>query len=244
MEPIRRRITLDVSKPGSQTAIYARKGEARVYALYISLSESGEPVCVDEACTLVLRARKPDGTMIYNAGTLDAGRALCYLSGQALAAEGVMRCRLDVYGPNEEMLYSPGFDIYIEPANIEDEDIESTDEFSALTGAMGGLKGLTLDAQEAGEHAERAARAIDEMTVEAVKLPHGADPTAEIEEVDGHKHVTLGLVTGDPGATVGLSPGLFGMYVQNGHLMLAHNDNEPTPPLEIRDGKLIYVIKE
>ena len=53
---------------------------------------------------------------------------------------------------------------------------------------------------------------------------------------------------GDPGedgvgAITELSPGMFGMYVnESGHLMLTHNDNEPTPPLSIQDGRLIYTI--
>ena len=40
-----------------------------------------------------------------------------------------------------------------------------------------------------------------------------------------------------------LNPGMFGMYVnEEGHLIMTHNDNEPAPPLSIRDGKLIYTI--
>lgn len=48
---------------------------------------------------------------------------------------------------------------------------------------------------------------------------------------------------GEPGATTTLGAGVIGMHVSGeGHLILTHNDNEPTPPLEIRDGKLVYVI--
>ena len=32
------------------------------------------------------------------------------------------------------------------------------------------------------------------------------------------------------------------MTVEDGHLIVTHNDNEPAPPLSIRDGHLIYTI--
>ena len=48
---------------------------------------------------------------------------------------------------------------------------------------------------------------------------------------------------GNPGVITELSPGLFGLSVnEEGHLILTHNDNEPAPPLSIQDGNLIYTI--
>lgn len=45
------------------------------------------------------------------------------------------------------------------------------------------------------------------------------------------------------GITTSLDPGFFTMSVESdGHLYVTHNDNEPAPPLSIRDGKLIYTI--
>lgn len=41
-----------------------------------------------------------------------------------------------------------------------------------------------------------------------------------------------------------INPGLFSMAVNSdGHLILSHNDNEPTPPLEIINGRLVYTVK-
>ena len=48
---------------------------------------------------------------------------------------------------------------------------------------------------------------------------------------------------GIDGVMTELSPGMFGLSVNAaGHLILTHNDNEPTPPLSIEDGRLIYTI--
>ena len=53
---------------------------------------------------------------------------------------------------------------------------------------------------------------------------------------------------GDPGrdgsmVSTSLDPGVFAMYVNDtGHLILAHNDGDPTPALSIEGGHLIYTI--
>lgn len=53
---------------------------------------------------------------------------------------------------------------------------------------------------------------------------------------------------GDPGrdgsmVSTSLDPGVFAMYVRDdGHLILAHNDGDPTPALSIESGHLIYTI--
>lgn len=48
---------------------------------------------------------------------------------------------------------------------------------------------------------------------------------------------------GNPGIVTQLGPGMFALEVENGHLMLMHNDNEPQPPMEIdADGHLYYIV--
>ena len=66
-----------------------------------------------------------------------------------------------------------------------------------------------------------------------------------VEDVPGEGVTLIKGIKGDKGeagAVVSLSPGLFELSVQDGHLMLTHNDNEPAPPFELRDGRLVYVI--
>lgn len=45
------------------------------------------------------------------------------------------------------------------------------------------------------------------------------------------------------GVITNLNPGMFSLFLDDeGHLMLTHNDGDPTPPLKIVDGNLIYEI--
>ena len=66
-----------------------------------------------------------------------------------------------------------------------------------------------------------------------------------VEDVPGEGVTLIKGIKGDKGeagAVVSLGPGLFELSVRDGHLVLTHNDNEPAPPFEIRDGRLVYVI--
>lgn len=55
------------------------------------------------------------------------------------------------------------------------------------------------NANAATTAANNAADYIKNATISAEKLPTGSTPTAVKSEVDGHLHITLGLVTGDKG---------------------------------------------
>ena len=169
---ILRNIQLDTALPGSQLVLYARKGDARIYTLAVSLCERSVPVVLPETWRAAFRGKKPDGTRLYTDAAVSNGQVKVYLGAQAFTAEGVVKCQIDVLGANDELLYSPAFDILVEPAALEDAEIQSSDEFSALL---------------------RVLRSVDDMTVSIYGLPFGELPTATVTEENGHKHITFGI---------------------------------------------------
>lgn len=62
-------------------------------------------------------------------------------------------------------------------------------------------------ANTAANTANTAANKINSMTVEASGLASGATPTAQVSDVDGHKHIAFGIPKGDTGET-GATPNL------------------------------------
>lgn len=96
----------------------------------------------------------------------------------------------------------------------------ATNAAGQATSAAGEAHAAAGTANAAAEGADDAAavviataQSIEEMTVAASSLPAGSNPTAEISDVDGHKHVAFGIPAGqtgpkgDTGATPDISIG-------------------------------------
>lgn len=78
--------------------------------------------------------------------------------------------------------------------------------------------------------------------------PHNPSDAATKNYVDSgdkkvKEYINEVIDSGVAGAITSLQPGYFFLRVNaEGHLLLTHNDNEPTPPFEIVDGRLVYKI--
>ncbi|MDO5431506.1 BppU family phage baseplate upper protein [Eubacterium sp.] len=115
----------------------------------------------------------------------------------------------------------------------------------------------TTKAGEAEKHADEAEAAAAKAAQEAAKVKTWKPNVSEVGDLSWAvspdetppKTVNITGPPGDkgeqgvPGVVTQLNPGLFGMYVnEHGHLILAHNDNEPAPPIRIENGRLIYTV--
>lgn len=115
----------------------------------------------------------------------------------------------------------------------------------------------TTKAGEAEKHADEAEAAAAKAAQEAAKVKTWKpDVTTEGDlswqaTPDETPPKTVNITgppgpkgdPGLPGVVTKLDPGLFGLYVsEEGHLILAHNDNETAPPIRIEDGHLIYEV--
>ena len=116
------------------------------------------------------------------------------------------------------------------------------------------LEGLEGELPEPDPEEESVLLGLIGQATDAITRTNNASKKAEdiTREIQGK--IESGELTGPPGpqgpkgedgvaSVTQLNPGMFGMYVnEEGHLIMTHNDNEPAPPLSIRDGKLIYTI--
>ena len=127
------RASLDIHASGSQAVLHAKKGETKRRIL-ITLTERGKPYLISSDCTAVFTATKPDGNIIYNDCVID-NNIICYnFTEQTTAAEGKLDCEIRLYGADNALIISPGFDLIVDAPVYEDGDvIESGTEVSALT---------------------------------------------------------------------------------------------------------------
>ena len=138
--------SLDVSKPGSQGVIYATRGDVGARRLVMRLVEDGAPVSLSAASSVVLRVAKPDDTFVLaDCDVVDAEGGVVdhVLEASTLAALGRAACQLTVYGVDSDVLFSPAFEIFVQPSVYDDAVAESSDDFSALTAALTEATALT-----------------------------------------------------------------------------------------------------
>ena len=127
------RASLDIHASGSQAVLHAKKGETKRRIL-ITLTERGKPYLISSDCTAVFTATKPDGNIIYNGCAID-NNIICYnFTEQTTAAEGKLDCEIRLYGADNALIISPGFDLIVDATVYNDGDVvESATEVSALT---------------------------------------------------------------------------------------------------------------
>ena len=142
MQPIVYKIRLDAGKPGSQASIFVKQGDVKSRQLSIYLYNNSIPYKIVEGVTVVLRAVKPDLTIVYDDCEISGSIIKHLMTTQMLAVPGTVNCELTVYGANGEVLFSPQFDVYVEDTLFSDEVVESSSEFNALTEAIAQMTAL------------------------------------------------------------------------------------------------------
>lgn len=136
MRKVEHRLRLDLLRGGNQGYIRVKRGENGARRLAIALYMHSVPYMADAGTTAVFRAIKPDNTKLFNSATITDNVVTVGLTTQTVAALGTVRCELSIYGTNNELLYSPQFDIIVEDYLYSDTAIESTDEYTDLTEAI------------------------------------------------------------------------------------------------------------
>lgn len=207
MENAMIRLTLDVQDLDSGVTVNARKGET-ARTLVVSLTNRGSPYEIADGCTVAFSARKPDGNPLFNACDHGGSTVRYDFTGQETAVEGTVACEIQVYGPDNKLLVSPRFDLYVADKIQQDGDVpESGAEFTALTEMVGrgaeligeledgatGVRAMLNDAEAAAQAAVEAA----EEAKQAAASGGGGGVKATVEVVDGVQIVTAatGAVT-------------------------------------------------
>lgn len=188
---IEQTITLELSKKTPQTFIYAKQGDSSSRYVRAKLTKNGED-CRLQRITANFRARKPDGTMVFDpAAVNEDGTVTVELTGQTLAVAGPVLADLCLVGSAGEILSTVSFVIQVDPAPMGDR-IDSSNELLALMemverveGSLVVDKSLTqsgraADAKTTGDGLLLAAARIDQL----VALEEGSTTgDAELQDI-------------------------------------------------------------
>ncbi len=183
MNPIVYRIQLDAGKPGSQLQINAKAGEHASRKIIATIFKDNEVFTPPSGATAALRAQSESGTKFYNACTISGCEIEYELGSNMLASACFISCEIVVIGVNNEVLCSPGFDIYVEDILFSDTVVEQEDEFTALTTALSRVS--NIEASEAGrvsaENARVSAETLRESAEETRDAAEDERAAAELE---------------------------------------------------------------
>ena len=135
MEKVISKVSLDVQKPGIQDTVYARKNDTLSRQINAQLYERGLPYDMTLVQSVTIRGEKPDGTILYNDCTIQDNTIIAPITTQMLAAVGKVSLEFNLYGADNAVLTSPRIDMIVEDTLFSDGQVESQDEFTALTQA-------------------------------------------------------------------------------------------------------------
>lgn len=183
MRKVEHRLRLDLLRGGNQGYIRVKRGENGARRLAIALYMHSVPYMADAGTTAAFRAIKPDNKKLFNSTTITDNVVTVELTTQTVAALGTVRCELSIYGTNNELLYSPQFDIIVEDYLYSDTAVESTGEYTELTEAISKVNNIvsTEAARVAAENqrvANETARGKAETERETAETARAAAETA------------------------------------------------------------------
>ena len=154
------RISLDIHSTSSKDTVNAKRGDT-ARRIVISLVDGGIPYVISKDCYAVFTAKKPDGNVVYNDCTIENNTIIYKLTEQTVAVEGRVNSEIKLYGADDKLITSPKFTIAVfGTVYDEGDEIESSDEFNALTHLVSEAMEATENANKAAEKAAHTAKAL------------------------------------------------------------------------------------
>ncbi len=167
---IRQKLSLDFGRDTHPITVFAKQNDTKTRFLEITPLNCGQAYALEGGITPRLQLTKADGHTVLNDATVENGVIIVELTPQALAAAGVAVAEIGLY-KGEALLSSQIFYIDVERAAFDKDAPESSDEFNALTEALGKVDGAV-------EKAERAAQEVETVVTRATNAVNTANAAA------------------------------------------------------------------
>lgn len=179
MKPSIYRISLDVHDAHSSVCLdMKRQDTAR--QIDIALTDGGFPYRISEECYAVFAATKADGKKLLHHCEIRNNIIQYIVRPQTTAAVGLCECEIRLYGANDKLLFSPGFNILVsEKAVTEDDDLISEDDVDELTHLISEAAKVIAEGKEVNAQGEAL---IEEMTGKKQELLDYVEQAAESAE--------------------------------------------------------------
>lgn len=178
------RITLDLHDRRPLVSLRMTAGDT-ARRICISFADGAVPYVLTPDVSARLCAVKPSGAQIFNTMTVSGGAAYYDVTSATLDEPGTVECQVRLYDAENGLISSPRFTIESTELLLDDGSIERTNEYTALTAALGSVNGAVSDCAAASEQARSAAEAANGAASGAVLSKQAADRAAAEAESAG-----------------------------------------------------------
>lgn len=147
--------------------LYATQTDNESIDVSVKLMDKTVPYIVPEGYQVNLRAKKPDGTVVFQSLSKSSEFYILRLGGQLTTAVGVVDAAVEVV-KGSFVLNSAHFEIEVKPRTVNDGDIASEDDLTALNEYV---ERSETAAEQAEESAQTAVNAADRAQAAAINQP-------------------------------------------------------------------------
>ena len=190
MEKIIKEITLEINSGVYwKKEFVARQYDHNVHALHIVITQGGIPINLNSG-SVRLYAKKPDGTHVSYAGTINAdGVVVVNVGWQAFVCVGTLMCQLE-FVDVDQILGTPRFVVLVEES-VQTDGVVSKDDYANLESAKllaQAAAGEALDTLEDMQIYGEAAKAeinadVAEVTALKTAAENAADEAAQFAAI-------------------------------------------------------------
>lgn len=131
MELSEYRIYLDIHQTHSGKSLDVKKTDTGRRIL-ISLMDGGFTYNITSECFAVLNGVKPDGAILFKRCAIQDNTIIYEIDEATTNTIGIFECEIRLYGANDKVITSPGFDIVVNDSSY-DPSVAPTSEVDALT---------------------------------------------------------------------------------------------------------------
>lgn len=177
MNYITHRFSLDVNKTSAQLSLACKQNDTAIQ-LRIKLTDNGKPYHITDDCTALFTATKPDGTALYNYCIIENNTIVYSFTDQTVSCKGRMNVEIRLSG-EEGVITSPSFILIVDEPVLNEYDVLSSSEATALVGLVGKTNiaiseatAATAAARAAVDGVEETAQWLSEQVGRAIEMQY------------------------------------------------------------------------
>lgn len=178
------RVSLDMHDTSSQVMLNVKQGDS-ARKICFSLTDGGRPYKISADCTARLRAKTSSGTILFNDCTIKDNVIEYTLTSATCKNVGIVECEVTLYGADSNKITSPHFSLIVEGVITSDNEVESTNEFTALDKALNESNNLDISVSKVKDTATISITHKDGTTETAI-IKDGANGKDGNDGKDGY----------------------------------------------------------